>query len=632
MAQTFNIPTSFQASLTSRAAPVQAPTSQTGLDIGFVLDTGGSLQSFTLPIRPEDMVRTTPSRMTVLQTIDGDGWVDNFGQGLGQITIAGHTGWRINSAGDDWGTSFQKLKTTAFDGWHSARADAAKAGTDPNSVRLIFVDTLNNLTQVVAPVSFQLKRSKSRPLLMQYNITMSVLGAAGEYFAIDSAPTITSNIKQAALDSLSQSLAELADKTSSVQQWCTNQIAPVAQSVYNFMSQTQSVMTSVQNSVTSVGTVTTELGAVSGMIATSGMNIFHTLGSIVGLPSSIKAQLMSVASIYTNMMCLMTNSFTSGASMPNYSSFYGASACSSTSGGSPVMPYSVNSSLDSLSAMLNSSQTISVTPAATQAFTAVITSDPVLTPLSSTQLGNFASQIAIGVSFNQSTTQSVTAAAASTAGNAPSGVSSVPQQAINGVRYVQLKVNETLQQIAARELGDMSQWVTIANLNGLAYPWVTGDSGVAASAPAALWGASLMVPSGSNVISATTTPDLVYERDIAIGLNNNNGQLSDDGAGGIAVVSGVDNAMQALQNGVMVEQNELPQHYSYGCKARQLLGTIGGPIELQLISEYVKASLLSDYRTQSVSSITATTSGMTTKVSANVVLISGITLPLSVSL
>lgn len=154
-----------------------APPLQIGRPIGFA-GTGGN---FEFIIRPEELTRFEPSRLAVQQTLGG-AWIDGFDRGIITIKIQGHTGWRGAApvgAGSFTATSgieqFNKLRANSFINWHAERARIVAGGGDPNQVELIFIDTLNGYTDLVAPKSFTLRRSKSRPLLMQYSIEMLVL-------------------------------------------------------------------------------------------------------------------------------------------------------------------------------------------------------------------------------------------------------------------------------------------------------------------------------------------------------------------------------------------------------------------------------------------------------------------------
>jgi hypothetical protein len=155
-----------------------APPSQRNRPIGF----HGSTGSYTLSIRPEELTRYEPSRLAVQQTLGG-AWVDGFDRGITVIKISGTTGWHGGPADGNQlsgEAQFQQLRSQAFTAWHSARAAIVASGGDPSAVELYFVDTLNLQADLVAPKAFTLRRSKSRPLLMQYSIELLVLQDAAQ--------------------------------------------------------------------------------------------------------------------------------------------------------------------------------------------------------------------------------------------------------------------------------------------------------------------------------------------------------------------------------------------------------------------------------------------------------------------
>ncbi|HEX5678796.1 MAG TPA: hypothetical protein VFX91_12595, partial [Alcanivorax sp.] len=112
-------------------------------------------------IRPEELTVIEPSRAAVQQTLGG-AWLDNFGPGIKSVNIGGHTGWRALYGDEDGFALFKRLNNTVFRLWHAKRAAAIEAGRDPDLIQLVFVDELDELVYVVAPLSFQLRRSKSR--------------------------------------------------------------------------------------------------------------------------------------------------------------------------------------------------------------------------------------------------------------------------------------------------------------------------------------------------------------------------------------------------------------------------------------------------------------------------------------
>lgn len=160
------------------------PTSQKDRQISFGLWSGGALQSnYVMNIRPEELTVDEPTRVNVTQTLGG-AWADIFGLGIATVNIQGHTGWR-GSSGSSFGTSFDlgkdgeayfhALRNDIFRGFFAAGTAAIAAGRNPGVIECLFTDTLNSMVMSVVPTNFQLRRHKSRPLLLQYKMTLTVL-------------------------------------------------------------------------------------------------------------------------------------------------------------------------------------------------------------------------------------------------------------------------------------------------------------------------------------------------------------------------------------------------------------------------------------------------------------------------
>jgi phage baseplate assembly protein W len=184
---------------------------------------------------------------------------------------------------------------------------------------------------------------------------------------------------------------------------------------------------------------------------------------------------------------------------------------------------------------------------------------------------------------------------------------------LSGLRQVELLWDDTLQRLAARELGDAARWVDIANLNGLVSPYVTGDA-LLASDTVAVYGDVLWVPSATSVVSARSSANLVFEQDVML----TNGRLTANG-GDFDISFGVPNLMQALRHRVMTAKADLLYHPEYGCDVRRLIGGMNGPVADLLAASYVSAALRRDPRVKDVSAIKATTTGDQLYVDAEVV-------------
>jgi hypothetical protein len=369
--------------------------------ISFVLDdqaTGAPPVSVNLAIRPEDLTRSDSSRVAVQQTLGG-AWGDNFGPGIPTITISGHTGWRRNdnSTDDlDGEGRFTQLYQQVFTGWHTLRKVAVQYGQDPDGVQLVFADALDNFAVVVAPLNFTLRRSRSRPLLFQYQISMVVLDqnidqAAYLQFGGASADLLS---KQAlGLDSLSASIDELAGYITNIQNFLDRTIAAPVKA---FMFQTQRLFESVKTAIAAGNNVAGTLINVAGMAAQAGINIFRTAAAVSSLTSTVRARLMQVAGAYTNIFCVLKNALNQQIYYPDYTPLFGSSNCSSTSGGRPISVLSGQNPFYSVFPVQQASP-FSLTSAAQTNLRVLASSDTVLAPMTTAQLGSAVSAVNEGM-------------------------------------------------------------------------------------------------------------------------------------------------------------------------------------------------------------------------------------------
>ena len=219
---------------------------------------------------------------------------------------------------------------------------------------------------------------------------------------------------------------------------------------------------------------------------------------------------------------------------------------------------------------------------------------------------------------------------------------------LTGYRFVDTRQGDTLQKIAFRELGDATQWPLLIAINNLVFPWITDDPGVASgfafgssafgsgnfggstlSPGVILTGQQILVPAPVPVIATATDPTTVFEIDIALDAD---GQLQADETGDLAVVSGVANLAQALENRVSTDNGELIWHREYGTKVRLLLGAMNGPNAGLLAAQYDTAAVLLDPRVQSVDQSVVNIVGDDIDIQMEVVPIVGRSVPLAVSL
>ena len=158
----------------------KTPTSQKEMPIALIMQ--GSfipLAEYYFDLRPEELTYTHPTRASVIQTLGG-AWVDDFGEGLVDIALSGHTGWRANDTPLPTAPSMLdgmekviELRRLFFEEFHQQRMAAAQSGIDPDdAVQMMFADALNMALYRVYPVSLQIRKHKSRPLLYQYQLRM----------------------------------------------------------------------------------------------------------------------------------------------------------------------------------------------------------------------------------------------------------------------------------------------------------------------------------------------------------------------------------------------------------------------------------------------------------------------------
>jgi hypothetical protein len=365
--------------------------------ISFVLDDGGATTSVDLVIRPEDLTRSDPSRVSVQQTLGASAWADNFGPGLPQITISGHTGWRrTESDSDDGVARFQKLNDLVFTQWHEKRKEAAKSGSDPDNIQLIFSDALDGFSVVVVPMGFTLRRSRSRPLLCQYQISMTVVNSAIDqlgYLSFAGSSSSASVTESLGLDSLTASVNRITSMLTSAKNFINGTMLTPVQ---KFMTQTARLYSAVHSAISAGTQIAGSLISIAKTTAQAGINIFRTLAAVASIPTIVRSQLMQVAAAYSNILCVLSNALRKQKYIQDYSDLYGSSNCSSTSGGRPLSTLSGVNPFYSV-VPTGAALPVSVTTTAQKGLVTLANSDPVLSPLSTTSLGNAIRDVSSGL-------------------------------------------------------------------------------------------------------------------------------------------------------------------------------------------------------------------------------------------
>lgn len=360
--------------------------------------TGSAPAETRLVIRPEDLTRTERSRLTTTQTLGG-AWADNFGAGIPQVVLAGHTGWG-QADRPDGQAEFKRLHETVFRRWHDERASALRNGLNPDQVKLIFSDALDDFTWVVAPQAFVLRRNKARPLLSQYQITMNWLSddVAQTMKALKKSQP-QSALKELGLSSLEQSIRQIEEFAAGLREKIGAVLGPIKKAFESFVRLTATVLGTVQRVIAAgmsvVSSVTGSLLSIAGNLARAGANITRTFQSIVSMPSRIRAQFARVGAAFNNAFCVLKNAFRRRATIGNYDDLYGASTCSSTAGGRPISRFATENPFPLLLPIEDAP--VQVTAAAAESIAALQQADPVLAPPTSAELESSMANITQGV-------------------------------------------------------------------------------------------------------------------------------------------------------------------------------------------------------------------------------------------
>lgn len=368
---------------------------------------------FQLSIRPEDLVCAEPSNMAVVQTLGG-AWADIAGPGLATCTISGTTGWGAGDRPDGF-EQFQKLYSIVFAQYHALRAQAVQEGKDPDGVKLIFSDGLDDFAWVVAPQVFNLRRNRSRPLLSQYNINMVKLDDKLPEEASFALNYESGTKAHAALSSLDGSIAKINAFADNIKGGVAAALGPIKAGVEGAMRLTGSALTSVRKlsaagSNVSHSAMAPILEIAHGLTKVS-LNITGIVAAGKSLPLSVKRDVMEVKSALNNASCLLSNSIKSASTLPDYTSLYGASNCSSTSGGMPASIWADKNVFPELFPASASPVTMS---APAEAAVSTLASVDILKPPSVATMAGLLDAVVAGTSISTEAVDKAVAAASGT--------------------------------------------------------------------------------------------------------------------------------------------------------------------------------------------------------------------------
>jgi hypothetical protein len=244
-----------------------------------------------------------------------------------------------------------------------------------------------------------LRRNKSRPLLMMYQISMTVIQDGVTIPAATNTVPKGDDLVSAGLDSLQRSIDDLTASAARAQTFLNDEIIAPATT---YIAMANTAMTRVVSMVGEVqGVISSQANQLIGFasdIAQAGRNAFYTYNAIATLPDYMVYEVERVASAFDNAFCVLSNAFNKTSAYPDYSGLYGASNCSSTSGGSPLSDFADVNTFDQVTSQF--SATVEISSDAQNNITVLKSIDPVISPISMSDLVSRISTINSGVTLS----------------------------------------------------------------------------------------------------------------------------------------------------------------------------------------------------------------------------------------
>ncbi|MCG8633205.1 MAG: hypothetical protein MI863_05220 [Desulfobacterales bacterium] len=247
-----------------KSGPARPNHSQHQKSVSLQLYTDGKISGnlpahgeFIFPINPEEFNLTYNHKIQVVQTL-GDPFIDEFGAGMPSLSMRGTTGWRTRPGSEnvDGHEAFERLRRDFIKKYFELRHEKQKNNQDPEDIKLIVVNGVDDLIFQVVPVDFRLLRSKSSPLLYRYDLTFKTVSDFSDK-TVSQAPVSTNKIQSRNwLDALKERSEPLTEKLLA-------STSSVCNTVGNFIQDTVGILSAAKSGV---GDVANFIGGVTGSI------------------------------------------------------------------------------------------------------------------------------------------------------------------------------------------------------------------------------------------------------------------------------------------------------------------------------------------------------------------------------
>jgi len=448
------------------------------------------LAEYTFLINPETTGYNFPSRSTVVQTLGG-ATIDHFGIGVPTITLGGTTGWSVRGNIDGFKAykSLQEFyELYQFELGQEESRKSVETRRYPivrlitGDLRVEYTDGPSQLTYQVHLQDLKINRTKARPLLFPFTLTMRVMDidvraqrqvsvtfdAYANFFATGGLRSL-----------LADRSAEIKDKLSGLEE---NQgILPAG--IRAVFDVGKDALDTVDN-LTSIGedsiamiqdTASFITGNIS-RVAASVRKVARTLQDFTDLPSNIATDFIStingVVQAFGDLECVLQD-FTNGRNLrPRINLISGGDACATILGAAtpairPVQGQNTFEELSSAGVPVEILDSVALSSSALDSLSLLESVDPVLEGFGNidalAELQNAINGLVIDTEVDYQ--QSVNDA----------GLDITNIDVIDDVESKTIIQGETLQSIARVHLGDSERWEELAVLNNLRYPYISED-------------------------------------------------------------------------------------------------------------------------------------------------------------